>query len=113
VATNVKYDFGNYGFGIVNMVVDPEDWAAIGQITKDVWRVAYGEPANLSEQEILDRLPQKYERLFPGPRPLKYEVVSASPFWAHQRTATHYREGRVILCGDSAHVSFLDCCSSS
>jgi len=86
------------------MIVDEEDWAAIGQISKDVWRVAYGEPAHLTEQEIIDRLPEKYERLFPGPRPLKYEVVSASPFWAHQRNASHYREGRILLCGDSAHV---------
>jgi 2-polyprenyl-6-methoxyphenol hydroxylase-like FAD-dependent oxidoreductase len=88
----------------VNMIVDPEDWAAIGQINKDVWRVAYGEPGHLTEKEILERQHAKYERLLPGPRPLKYELVSCSPFWAHQRTATHYREGRVILCGDSAHV---------
>jgi 3-(3-hydroxy-phenyl)propionate hydroxylase len=86
------------------MVVDKEDWAAIGQITKDVWRVAYGEPAHLTEKEILERLPAKYGRLLPGPRPLQYELVSASPFWAHQRTATKYREGRAVLCGDSAHV---------
>jgi 2-polyprenyl-6-methoxyphenol hydroxylase-like FAD-dependent oxidoreductase len=86
------------------MIVDEEDWAAIGQITKDVWRVAYGEPGYLSEEEILERRHAKYERLFPGPRPLEYELVSASPFWAHQRTATHYRQGNVVLCGDSAHV---------
>jgi 2-polyprenyl-6-methoxyphenol hydroxylase-like FAD-dependent oxidoreductase len=90
------------------MIVDPEDWAAIGQITDEVWRVAYGEPGHLSEEEIIKQLPEKYERLFPGPRPLEYEVVSASPFWAHQRTATKYRVGRVILCGDSAHVSRIN-----
>ena len=87
------------------MIVDEEDWAVIGQVSKDVWRVAYGEPAHLSEQEIKDRLAAKYERLLPGPRPLKYEIVSANPYWAHQRTASRYREGRVVLCGDAAHVS--------
>ena len=105
VATNVKYDFRKYGYGIANMIVDEEDWAVIGQITPEIWRIAYGEPAHLSEAEIIARQPAKYERLLPGPRPLKYELVSANPYWAHQRTAKTYREGRVVLCGDAAHVS--------
>jgi 2-polyprenyl-6-methoxyphenol hydroxylase-like FAD-dependent oxidoreductase len=103
----VKYNFVKHGYGVANMIVDEEDWAVIGQVSKDVWRVAYGEPAHLSEQEIKDRLAAKYERLLPGPRPLKYEVVSANPYWAHQRCAAKFREGRVVLCGDAGHVSHL------
>lgn len=86
------------------MLVDKEDWAVVAQLNKSLWRVAYGEPAHLSEQEIIKRLPAKYERLLPGPRPLKYELVSANPYWAHQRVAANYRVGRVVLCGDAAHV---------
>jgi 3-(3-hydroxy-phenyl)propionate hydroxylase len=104
VASNVKYDFEKLGYGVANMIVDEEDWAVIGQCDKDVWRVAYGEPGHLSEKEIRERLPAKYERLLPGPRPLKYELVSANPYWAHQRTASKYRVGKVLLCGDAAHV---------
>jgi 2-polyprenyl-6-methoxyphenol hydroxylase-like FAD-dependent oxidoreductase len=104
MASNVKYDFRKHGYGVANMVVDQEDWAVIGQITPDVWRVAYGEPPNLSEPELRQRLPAKYERLLPGPRPLQYELISANPYWAHQRTAATYRDGKVILCGDAAHV---------
>lgn len=105
MATNVKYDFVEHGYGVANMIVDPTDWAVIGAVNKrGIWRVAYGEPPHLSEKELLERLPQKYERLLPGPRPLKYEIVSANPYWAHQRTAATYRDGRVVLCGDAAHV---------
>jgi 2-polyprenyl-6-methoxyphenol hydroxylase-like FAD-dependent oxidoreductase len=86
------------------MLVDKEDWAVVAQLNKSLWRVAYGEPAQLSEQEIIKRLPAKYERLLPGPRPLKYELVSANPYWAHQRVAANYRVSRVVLCGDAAHV---------
>lgn len=106
MATNVKYDFVEHGYGLANMIVDPVDWAVIGAVNKrGIWRVAYGEPPHLSEKELLERLPEKYERLLPGPRPLKYEIVSANPYWAHQRTAATYRDGRVVLCGDAAHVS--------
>jgi len=86
------------------MVVDKEDWAVIGACDRKVWRVAYGEPSHLSEKEIKERLPAKYERLLPGPRPLKYELVSCNPCWAHQRVASKFRVGRVVLCGDAAHV---------
>jgi|SRR5579859_584514 len=106
MATNVKYDFVGHGYGLANMIVDPVDWAVIGAVNKrGIWRVAYGEPPHLSEKELLERVAEKYERLLPGPRPLKYEIVSANPYWAHQRTATTYRDGRVVLCGDAAHVS--------
>jgi 3-(3-hydroxy-phenyl)propionate hydroxylase len=112
VATNVKYPFEKYGYGVANMIVDEQDWSVIGQIDKDLWRVAYGEPGHLSEKEIRDRVAAKYERLMPGPRPLKYELVSANPYWAHQRVAATYREGRVVLCGDAAHVSSLEITNS-
>jgi hypothetical protein len=107
VATNVIYPFDQYGYGVANMLIDKEDWAVIAQLDKDMWRVAYGEPGHLSEREILKRLPEKYERLLPGPRPLKYEVVNANPYWAHQRVAEEFRVGRVVLCGDAAHVPRL------
>ena len=105
MATNVKYDFVEHGYGVANMIVDPTDWAVIGAVNKrGIWRVAYGEPPHLSEKELLERVHEKYEKLLPGPRPLKYEIVSANPYWAHQRTAATYRDGRVVLCGDAAHV---------
>lgn len=109
MASNVKYDFVKYGYAMANMVVDEEHWAVIGQVNKDVWRVAYGEPPHLTEAEIRARQPAKYEKLLPGPRPLKYELISCNPYWAHQRTAAKYREGRVVLCGDAAHVLIGPC----
>jgi hypothetical protein len=40
--------------------------------------------------EIRAWLPDKLEKLLPGLQPLKYEIVHASPYWAH---------GRVVLAG--------------
>jgi 2-polyprenyl-6-methoxyphenol hydroxylase-like FAD-dependent oxidoreductase len=109
VASNVKYPFEEYGFTTANMIVDEEDWAVIARTGPGdaPWRVAFGVRTTVPESEILTQIPEKYERLFPGPRPLKYELVSANPYWAHQRVAATLRVGKVILCGDAGHVSNL------
>ncbi|KAI0121261.1 hypothetical protein BJ170DRAFT_661063 [Xylariales sp. AK1849] len=105
VATNVRYDFAKYGFTTANMIVDEEDWAVIARTGPgdDPWRVAFGVRTDVPESEILKQLPEKYERLLPGPRPLKYELISANPYWAHQRVAKTWRVSSVILAGDAAH----------
>lgn len=107
VASNVKYDFEKYGFTTANMIVDDEDWAVIARTGPgdDPWRVAFGVRTNVPESDILSQLQEKYENLLPGPRPLKYELVSANPYWAHQRVAKTWKVGRVVLAGDAAHVS--------
>lgn len=88
VATNVKYDFAAFpGWTTANMVVDEKDWAVIartGNATEGVWRVAYGVPGDTPDADCLKALPQVFDRLFPGPRPLQYELISANPYWAHQ-----------------------------
>lgn len=107
VASNVKYDFGRYGFTTANMIVDEEDWAVIARTGPgdEPWRVAFGVRTDVPESEIIAQLPDKYERLLPGPRPLKYDLVSANPYWAHQRCAKTFKVGKILLCGDAAHVS--------
>ncbi|EXJ93193.1 hypothetical protein A1O3_01750 [Capronia epimyces CBS 606.96] len=107
VACNVHYDFEALGdFATANMVVDGEDWAVIARTgpAGAPWRVAFGVRTDVSEADILTReLPAKFERLFPGPRPLRYDLVSANPYWAHQRVARTFKVGRVLLCGDAGH----------
>ena len=107
VASNVKYDFEKYGFTTANMIVDEEDWAVIARTGPgdQPWRVAFGVRTDVPESEILKQLPSKYERLLPGPRPLQYELVSANPYWAHQRCAKSWKVGKIVLCGDAGHVS--------
>lgn len=108
IASNVYYDFEQYpGWTTANMIVDEHDWAVIartGKPEEGMWRVAYGIPGDVSDADATKSLPEKYERLLPGPRPLKYKLASANPYWAHQRCASKFRNGNVILCGDAAHV---------
>jgi len=72
---------------------------------KGLWRVSYGEVAGLSDQELLERQPMKFEQMLPGhPKPSDYEVVSISPYKVHQRCVEHMAIGRVALAADSAHI---------
>lgn len=109
LAINILYDFDLYGYPGANHVIDSEDWAVVARASnqKDgLWRIATGISPDIPIEEIEKHLPAKLERLLPGPRPLKYEIVAVNPYWAHERVASSYRSGRVVLCGDSAHVRF-------
>lgn len=109
LAINIKYDFDNYGYPAANHVIDQEDWAVIVRASNEkegLWRIATGVRPDIPVEEIEKSLPEKLERLLPGPRPLEYEVVACNPYWAHERVAERFREGRVVLCGDAAHVHF-------
>lgn len=110
VAINIRYDFAQYGYGAANHVLDPEDWAVIVRASnaeEGLWRIATGVRTTVPVEDIDQYLPKKLERLLPGPRPLKYEIVAVNPYWAHERVAQKFRSGRVVLCGDAAHVSAL------
>lgn len=105
VSCNVYYDFEKYGWMDGNFLIDPEHWALIGRINdKGLWRVSYGEIDGLAYDELMLRLPWKFEMMFPGPRPLEYEVAQASPYRLNQRCADRFRVGKVVLAGDAAHL---------
>ena len=103
VATNIEYDFSVHGYADANMVVDPENWAVIAKLGHDnLWRVTYGEDADLDEAAILDRLPERFAKILPGGEP--YRIDNFSPYRVHERCAQSFRVGRVLLAGDAAHA---------
>jgi 2-polyprenyl-6-methoxyphenol hydroxylase-like FAD-dependent oxidoreductase len=108
IASNMHYDFEKEaGWKYGSLIVDPNHWAVIVRTGAEgtPWRIAYGEPSHLdfSKEAILERLPAKYEKLLPGSKK-GYTVENVSPYFAHQRCAKNFRDGRVVLCGDAAHV---------
>ena len=104
VATNVRYDFEHYGFEPANMMADAENWAVVARLGKEnLWRVTYGEDANLPESDVGSRIADRYKILLPDPK-APYEVVQYSPYRVHERCAPNFRVGRVLLAGDAAHA---------
>ncbi|KAK4580223.1 hypothetical protein LTR86_000426 [Recurvomyces mirabilis] len=105
VSTNVYYPFDQYGWMDGNFCIDPEHWALIARINdKGLWRVSYGELDGLTIEQIMERQPWKFAQLFPGPKPPQYKLDQASPYRLNQRCADRFKEGRVMLVGDAAHL---------
>jgi len=103
VATNIRYDFQQYGWAKANFIVDPDHWAIIPQISDDLWRLTYGEPGHLDRAVLRDRLADKLAVLLPGHDPTEPEAFS--PYRVHNRCAERFRLGRVLLAGDAAHIN--------
>jgi 3-(3-hydroxy-phenyl)propionate hydroxylase len=53
----------------------------------------------LSDAGVQERM----QRFFPAPRP--YHIVHRNLYVTHQRVASTFRKGRVLLAGDAAHVN--------
>ncbi len=103
VATNVAYDFEKYDFELANMIADPVNWAVVARLGREnLWRVTYGEDAELAEDEIYARIPAHYAAVFPGKEP--YRIVAWSPYRVQERCAPAFRVGRTLLAGDAAHA---------
>src|SRR6266568_5876782 len=50
---------------------------------------------------IVDRMPAYFDAILPGGK--SFELVQYSPYRMHQRAASSFRAGRVLLAGDAAH----------
>jgi 3-(3-hydroxy-phenyl)propionate hydroxylase/6-hydroxy-3-succinoylpyridine 3-monooxygenase len=104
VATNVEHDFESGGYWQSTMVVDDHWGAVIVKITREgLWRCTYMEDASLPVDSYVERIPAAYEHLLPGED--GYELVQSSPYKMHQRCASTFRKGGVVLAGDAAHVT--------
>lgn len=103
VATDLRYPFDAAGLGNANMMLDSENGCVIARIDDSTWRWTWGESAELAADTVMDRLPARLAALgFPD---VPYDVVTATPYRMHQRSADRMREGRVLLAGDAAHAT--------
>ncbi|CAJ2500747.1 Uu.00g036000.m01.CDS01 [Anthostomella pinea] len=106
VSSNVYYDFPKYGFEDCSFTIHPEHFYMAAKITPDgLYRVTYGESPGLSWEEMKQRQGWKYELMLPGhPKPGDYKLVNMTPYKMHQRCAKSFREGRILLAADAAHL---------
>jgi 3-(3-hydroxy-phenyl)propionate hydroxylase len=104
VATNIRYDFRAHGFDDGNFVADPRTGAVVVVLSRDgLWRCTYQEAADLPIETIPERMAGFFAGFLPGTK--DYELVEWSPYRMHQRSASRYRVGRVLLAGDAAHAT--------
>jgi 3-(3-hydroxy-phenyl)propionate hydroxylase len=109
VVVSTPYDFAQHGFTLNCYIADPVEWGALFKVPDDgppgLWRLAY--PVNPEESEETLLAPQRVEdalqRLVPTGRP--YDIRYKSTYRVHQRVASSFRSGHVLLAGDAAHLN--------
>jgi 3-(3-hydroxy-phenyl)propionate hydroxylase len=92
-----------------NYFSDPDEWCALFKVTGDdgkgLWRLLF--PTRLEETDTQaldeDAVQRRLQTFFPKAGP--YPVVHRNLYNVHQRVAASFRQGRVFLAGDSAHVN--------
>ena len=106
----VPFDFaGEHGVAHRAYFSDPDEWANLFKVAGDDgkgrWRAVFPAPPGQSDEEVLSEAATeaRLQKFFP--KRGAYEVFHRNIYRVHQRVAKHFRVGRVLLAGDSAHVN--------
>ncbi len=103
------YDFEQAGYAYRNYISDPVEWYNLFKISwkgpPGVYRLVV--PVSLDEaldgERILETCQRKFQRFHPRSEP--YEIVLHDSYVVHQRVAAAFRNGRILLAGDAAHLN--------
>lgn len=94
----------------VNFIMHPTDWCLIARIAapEPLWRVTYGDDGSLPREDVAsrERMLKRLQTVLPSmlSSPSQFEIVTSSPYRAHQRCAPQFRVGRILLAADAAHL---------
>jgi 3-(3-hydroxy-phenyl)propionate hydroxylase len=97
------------GFAYSAYVSDPNEWCATfkvpGSGPPGLWRVVFPTAAETEAEQLLDHgdAERRLQAFLPQPTP--HRILHTNLYTVHQRVATTYRRGRVVLAGDAAHVN--------
>jgi 2-polyprenyl-6-methoxyphenol hydroxylase-like FAD-dependent oxidoreductase len=103
------YDFAQAGYALRNYISDPVEWYNLFKISwkgpPGVYRLVVPVSLDeaLDEERILETCQRKFQRFHPRSQP--YEIVLYDSYVVHQRVAATFRNGRIILAGDAAHLN--------
>jgi 3-(3-hydroxy-phenyl)propionate hydroxylase len=109
LVVTTTFDFETLGFAYSNYTMDPVEWTASfkvpGEDERGIWRCVFPTRAEEQDAELLDfaRAAERLAGFVPQSRTAR--VVHTNLYAVHQRVATTYRRGRVLLAGDAAHVN--------
>ncbi|KAJ5389285.1 uncharacterized protein N7496_000353, partial [Penicillium cataractarum] len=110
VAINFQYNLRDSGWKAANFIVDPVDWGIVVKRGKGTsWRFATGIQTDSQAKNTLDEatiavVKKRLCRILPGDTSeIQYEAMA--PYVVHQRCASRFRDGNVLLAGDAAHLN--------
>jgi 3-(3-hydroxy-phenyl)propionate hydroxylase len=105
------FDFGTVNPDLVyrNYFSDPDEWCNLfkvrGESPGGLWRAIFPLQADEDEKAALSRqrIEERLQKFFP--RPGHYDVEYVNIYGVSQRVAATFRQGRILLAGDAAHVN--------
>jgi 3-(3-hydroxy-phenyl)propionate hydroxylase len=102
-------DMGAKGYAISSYVSDPVTWCAMFKVPAKgppgLWRIVFPTDPEAEEAALLDRVAARGRVQALIPQQGDFEVVHTNLYAVHQRVASTFRKGRVLLAGDAAHVN--------
>jgi len=104
VVISTHADFHQQGFTSNAYVADPREWAAVFHMP-GLWRLAFPVHPDEDEAEILapGAVEARMQRFMKRAQP--YDVPYKGIYRVHQRVAKEWRQGRIVLAGDAAHLN--------
>ena len=104
------FDFvGEHGVAYRAYFSDPDEWANLFKVAGDDhngrWRAVFPAIPGQTDDEVLNpaATEARLQKFFP--KSGTYEIFHRNIYNVHQRVAKTFRNGRVFLAGDSAHVN--------
>lgn len=101
VVALVEHDFGPLGYADTTLQVDGTYGAVVENVDDRRWRYVYLEPLARPEETVRERIPEVLRRVTARPP----RIVDWTTHRMHERCATTFRAGRVLLVGAAAHVT--------
>jgi len=111
IKIGTSFDFGATGRGFCtrNYFSDPKEWLNLFKVKGNgppgIWRGIMPVPPDESDEQALsmDGIQRRLQGIHP--RSGGYEIPYHALYAVHQRVATTFNKGRVLLAGDAAHVN--------
>jgi 3-(3-hydroxy-phenyl)propionate hydroxylase len=106
---STPYDLGRHGFTDTAYISHPVEWCAVFRLPDvqppGLWRFLYGCRPEESEEEAVsdDVVEERLQSVLP--KPGRYETRHRTIYRVHQRVADTFRNGRLLLAGDAAHLN--------
>lgn len=110
IVLTTPYDFAaQRGYCPRSYFLDPEEWCNCFKVSADgppgLWRTVFPTNPAQSEDELMSdaAVESRLQKFFPSAKP--YEIVHRNLYVTHQRVASTFRLGRLLLAGDAGHVN--------